>query len=65
MYTSLLLIALAVVVDALTLTRMLLWAALCAVMIAKLLYEERLLSDRFPQYREYMRETWRLIPYVW
>ncbi len=65
MYTSVLAISLAVVLDAFTLTRLLLWSTLAAVMIAKLLREERLLTERFPQYRQYARETWRLVPYVW
>lgn len=65
MYTSVLFIAFAIVVDSLILTRLLLWIALCAVMIAKLLHEERLLAERFPQYKEYKSKTWRLIPYVW
>lgn len=65
MYTSVLAISLAVVLDAFTLTRFLLWITLGGVMIAKLSREERLLGERFPQYRQYIRETWRLMPYVW
>ncbi len=65
MYTSVLLISAALVGGSFTPMRLLMWGALCGVLTAKLLYEEELLAERFPQYRQYKEGTWRLIPYVW
>jgi protein-S-isoprenylcysteine O-methyltransferase Ste14 len=47
-----------------------LWATLTvlpfvAVQLTRARFEERLLSRTFPQYRDYMRRTWRLVPLVW
>src|SRR5438552_2680961 len=28
-------------------------------------FAERLLAETFPEYREYSRRTWRLVPLVW
>jgi protein-S-isoprenylcysteine O-methyltransferase Ste14 len=65
MYTSVLLISAALVGGSFTPVRLVLWGTLCGVLIAKLVYEEHLLTERFPQYRQYKEGTWRLIPYVW
>jgi len=41
-------------------------AALVAVVIVRLLDEERFLSENLPGYREYLGKVrWRLIPFVW
>ena len=32
--------------------------------VARMLIEERLLTERYPEYREYMRRTRRVVPYV-
>jgi protein-S-isoprenylcysteine O-methyltransferase Ste14 len=42
-----------------------LFLAHCALQIARILFEEKLLRRAFPDYREYARSTSRLIPYVW
>jgi protein-S-isoprenylcysteine O-methyltransferase Ste14 len=47
-----------------------LWATLAllpfvGVQLTRARFEERLLSRTFPQYRDYMRRTWRLVPLVW
>ncbi len=36
-----------------------------AVQVARILYEEKLLRDAFPDYDEYARSTPRLVPCVW
>jgi protein-S-isoprenylcysteine O-methyltransferase Ste14 len=43
----------------------LLWLALLVVLIAKAHLEERWLVQRYPQYAEYQRGTWRLVPGVY
>ena len=38
---------------------------LTADLIFKLRYEEGRLRERFPQYQQYARETWRLVPWIY
>ena len=40
-------------------------AALAAVQIQRILYEEELLRRTLPEYADYERSRWRLIPFVW
>jgi protein-S-isoprenylcysteine O-methyltransferase Ste14 len=35
-----------------------------AGMVTRALYEERLLRERYPDYADYARRTWRMIPFV-
>jgi protein-S-isoprenylcysteine O-methyltransferase Ste14 len=65
MYTSLLLIALALVVTDFTWDRALMLVALAAVLVTKLTYEEKLLSQAFADYAAYRQATKRLIPFVY
>lgn len=65
MYASLLLAALAWVLASPVLWRWGLWLLLLAVLVTKLSYEERMLSDSIPSYREYQQRSWRLVPLVW
>jgi protein-S-isoprenylcysteine O-methyltransferase Ste14 len=39
--------------------------ALAAVQIRRILYEEELLGRTLPEYADYERSRWRLIPFVW
>ena len=65
MYSSGLLVMLALVLDAWSLGRFLVWLALLAVLVAKLLHEERLLRAAFSPYAAYLRITKRLVPGIW
>ena len=65
MYTSLLLASLALILDSFSISRACIWLALLATLVTKLLYEERLLSERFREYEEYKQLTKRLIPFLW
>jgi len=65
MYTSVLLIALAWVLDQPTFVRALVWLVLLADLLTKLEYEETLLAHRFPEYVAYRKRTQRLIPRVY
>jgi protein-S-isoprenylcysteine O-methyltransferase Ste14 len=65
LYAAEILAAIAVV-----LSRPGLWATVAllpfvAVQLTRARFEERLLSRTFPQYRDYMRRTRRLVPLVW
>ncbi len=64
MYAALLLTGLALVLNAPTPARWAIWALLAANLVAKLLYEERLLVAAFPHYAAYQRRTHRLIPWL-
>ncbi|WP_447972002.1 methyltransferase family protein [Nitrospira sp. Kam-Ns4a] len=64
MYAAVLLAALALVLDHPSVARLLAWAVLLADLLVKLHYEERLLAERFPEYRDYCARTARLIPFL-
>jgi protein-S-isoprenylcysteine O-methyltransferase Ste14 len=65
MYTGVLLVALAWLLDNLTLARLLVGLVLLADLLAKANYEESLLRKRFPEYVAYQKRTKRLIPFVY
>lgn len=64
MYTALILACIGMLIANFTWLRLLLVIALCVVLIVKLLYEEKLLSEKFNAYTEYKRKTYRLLPFV-
>ncbi len=41
-----------------------LWMAITALYTVKSIKEERIIEAKFPEYHEYRKKTWRLIPYV-
>lgn len=41
------------------------WIVLCIDLLLKLRFEEKLLMVRFPEYREYMDRTKKLLPFLW
>jgi protein-S-isoprenylcysteine O-methyltransferase Ste14 len=43
----------------------LIFAAHIGIQVCRIIYEEKLLRESFPEYREYAASTWRLIPFVW
>ena len=65
MYATLILIALALVTDSFTWSRLLMLVVLVVDLLVKLRYEEGLLSAHYPQYAAYMARTNRLLPYVY
>jgi protein-S-isoprenylcysteine O-methyltransferase Ste14 len=65
MYSSVLLLALAVVLGRPTLARVVVWLILLADLLLKLRYEEVLLAHRFPEYSQYRKRTKKLIPFVY
>jgi protein-S-isoprenylcysteine O-methyltransferase Ste14 len=64
MYTSLLLITLALILDTFSWERFILWLILLSDLWIKLNYEEKLLSRHFEEYRDYQKWTKRLIPFL-
>jgi protein-S-isoprenylcysteine O-methyltransferase Ste14 len=65
MYAAVLLIMLALVLNHLTLLRAGYWLVLFIDLHFKLLYEEKLLLEKYPQYSEYQQRTKRLVPFVY
>lgn len=65
MYAAILLLVAPPLLERADLPRLILLAALAAVLVAKLTLEERLLARRFADYADYRRETWRLFPPVY
>jgi len=65
MYTSVLVITLAWMVEHPLPFQVALWVGLVITLSVKLRYEESLLIERFPEYDAYRRQTKRLIPLVW
>lgn len=65
MYASALLVTLVWVLGSVRLLRALIWFGLLITLILKLVYEERLLAQRFTEYEAYQHSSWRLLPFVW
>lgn len=65
MYASILLGALALVLDTPAPVRWLIYAVLAVDLLVKLNYEERLLAAAFPLYANYCEVSKRLIPFVY
>ncbi|GAB4324763.1 MAG: isoprenylcysteine carboxylmethyltransferase family protein [Bacteroidales bacterium] len=65
MYTSLILFIAPLLLEVPSETNLLLLLVFISNMILKLLYEERLLRAQFERYGEYMKRSYRLIPWLW
>jgi len=65
MYASILLGALALVLDTPTPARWLIYVVLLVDLLVKLHYEERLLAAAFPLYTAYQEVSKRLIPFIY
>ena len=64
MYTAVLLVTLALVIDSFSYVRAFVWLLLLIDLIEKLSYEEQLLQIAYPEYQDYRSRTWRLIPRI-
>jgi protein-S-isoprenylcysteine O-methyltransferase Ste14 len=65
MYTALLLVTLALLLERFTPWRLLYWLILLVDLLIKLRYEETLLTAHFDEYAAYCRQTKRLLPLVY
>lgn len=64
MYTSILLVVAPPLLESAAAVPLLGLLLLVAVLLAKSSLEERLLTQRFPEYTAYRERTWRLVPYL-
>lgn len=64
MYTSVLFIGLSMAISPLSMISVLLFAGLCFTLYLKLTYEEKQLTNRFPEYAEYKKQTHFIIPFI-
>ena len=64
MYTSVLLFAASFIADSQSYFPYIIWFILLGVLIVKIQIEERLLPKRLPEYADYKKRTWRLIPFI-
>lgn len=62
MYSSLIVLTAAMLAGDFSWLRLVFWLGLIINFNVKLRYEESLLQERFPEYKEYMQETARLFP---
>jgi protein-S-isoprenylcysteine O-methyltransferase Ste14 len=65
MYLAVLVVALALLLDLFSWPRGIAWLVLLGDLVAKLNYEEQLLTGHFPEYAEYRKKTKRLFPLVY
>jgi protein-S-isoprenylcysteine O-methyltransferase Ste14 len=65
MYSAVILVATALVLDHVTWLRLAILALLVGDLVVKMRYEEGLLRARFPEYEAYSRRTRRLVPFVY
>jgi len=65
MYTSLLIVALALVINHPTTWRLVTLLILSGDLLAKVHYEESLLMEHFQQYNDYTQTTKRLLPFIY
>lgn len=64
MYLAQLMALLPLVVEFYSPYRLAGWIVLLINLIFKQLFEEKQLIRQYPEYREYMRNSWRMIPFV-
>jgi protein-S-isoprenylcysteine O-methyltransferase Ste14 len=64
MYTSILLFALPELVCYFSYTRFIVFTLLQMTLLLKLNYEEKLLIQKFPEYKNYMKKSKRIIPFI-
>lgn len=65
MYSAILLVCLGLLLTDISVVRLLIYGGLFGVLLAKMLYEERLLGDRFKEYRNYIKFSKRIVPFIY
>jgi protein-S-isoprenylcysteine O-methyltransferase Ste14 len=65
MYASLLLFCLSFLLNSFTITKLLIYVVLAALLIFKIRKEEKNLITTHAQYSSYIKTTKRLIPFIW
>ena len=64
MYTAILLGCAGLLISKFSWIRLVMAVTLAMVLIVKLIWEERMLSQKFDGYKEYMKHTKRLLPFI-
>jgi len=65
MYSSTLICLFPLIIDFYSLIRLFLFIALLIILIIKLNFEEGLLIKQFPEYEDYKKTSWKLIPFIY
>ena len=65
MYTAILLGSSGLLFSQFTWFRLLIVVALAIVLVVKLTWEEKMLSHKFENYKQYRKQTYRLIPFIY
>lgn len=65
MYIAQIIAVLPLIIDYFSYPRLIVLVILSIVLVFKLNYEEKQLRKAFPEYHEYMKKTFRLIPFVY
>ncbi len=64
MYLAQLMVLLPLVIDYFSPLRVILWSMLFINLLMKQLFEERQLIAQYPEYRNYMQKSWRMLPFI-
>lgn len=65
MYTGLIMVAVALTFSDYNDSELIALMVLCVDMVLKVTVEERLLVERYPEYEEYKKGTFRVVPFLW
>lgn len=65
MYAAVLLAMLGVAININTWLGFAVWIVLFTDLIIKMRFEEKFLLQKFPEYKDYMKRTKRLVPWIW
>jgi protein-S-isoprenylcysteine O-methyltransferase Ste14 len=64
MYFSLILFGISLLLNSFTFHRIIAFTALFGILIVKTIHEEKMLIKEFPDYKNYKKDTYRLIPFL-
>lgn len=65
MYTSIFIFALALLAGQFDYYKLIISIVMVSDLVVKMLFEEGLLCEHYPEYKSYMQKTKRVIPFVW
>ena len=65
MYTSIFIFAIAMLAGQFDYYKLIISLVLVADLVVKMIFEEGLLCNHYPGYKDYMNKTKRVIPFVW
>jgi protein-S-isoprenylcysteine O-methyltransferase Ste14 len=65
MYTSIFIVAITLLAAQFDYTKLSITLVMVTGLVVKMIYEESLLCEHFPDYKNYMKETKRVIPFIW